>query len=157
MKNWQPHESFCCREFLVIAPGCRSEIAPGDIQTGHSKGGQQVRGVRRSVFTRIRESGLQNPIIYLCICGSKPTPRYPTPMLYFLQMPTKVSCASELGFPSKRQSSLLSSHPVSHTLLKAHQSNSSEGLTNAAKSGHTRDKEQAFAKALATAGEVFGS
>lgn len=113
MKNWQPHERFCCREFLVIAPWCRIESLPLHLRAKRYPNwiywAGRTAGMRRSLclwtLMSIRESGLNLCEFILWIYGSKPT------LLYFLQMPSEVCSASELRFPSKRQNSLLSSYP----------------------------------------------
>lgn len=133
-------------------------LLPGDTLTGYTEqGGQQVRGVRRSLclwtLRHISESGLKNPHS-LCIYGAKPTPTATT--VFSTDVLRSLLCLGTQVSQQKAEQSPEFTPTVSHTLIKAHQSNSSEELTNTAqptKSGHTRNKDQAFD----TAGERFGS
>lgn len=95
-------------------------------------------------LTSTRESGLKNPTVYLCIYGSKPTPRHPKATIAFSTDALKnLLCLWTQVSPVKGRTVSEFTPTASHTLLKAHQSNSSEELTNAAqptKSGHTRER-----------------
>lgn len=170
MQNWQPHKIFCCRAFLVVAPWCserKSSSAPSCQEISQldtpSREDSRYEGWDHCAYGLLQAPGSEGwriPV-YLRICGSKPTPIYPTPTTAFSTDPFKsLLCLWTQVSQLKAEQSSEFTPPVSHALLKAHQSNSSEELTNAAqptKSGHTRDKDRAFAKAFATAGEPFGS
>lgn len=81
MKNWQPHESFCCTEFLVIAPWCRSESLhlhpparryPKWIYWAGRTAG--MRGEEITVSVDSYEHQRARAEFILWIYGSKPTP-----------------------------------------------------------------------------------
>lgn len=108
----------------------------------------RTAGMRRSLcprpLTSTRESGLKNPTVYFCIYGSKTTPRHPKATIAFSTDALKnLLCLWTQVSPVKGRTVSEFTPTVSHTLLKAHQSNSSEELTNAAQptnSGHTRER-----------------
>lgn len=168
MQTWQPHESFCCGEFLVgaaqgrewkpsSAPSCQeiSWLDPWSREDSRYEGEEITEFMDSHKGHGVRAQESHSLSAYLWFQTN--TKISNTHYCIFKRCPQTSPLPLNSGFPVK--SRILSPEftpTVSHTLLKAHQSNSSEELTNAAqptKSGHTREKDREFA----TAGEPFGS